>query len=125
MNQDRRRALVFPAFNSTSRGCLTTLVEDKYPGLTTFQIGDESDARTVVCRQDSVVKRLSSNRVASNNSDSDDKNTENDRNVENSRRNGVDKSSSRKQRRPDRAVYVPPASNRRSSSQRQNDQVQQ
>lgn len=112
VNQDRRRALVFPAVNATSRLCLTTVVNDAYPDLTTFDVGDDTDSRAVVCRQDSVVVKRDT-----------DVDVENDRNAENSRRNADDKSSSRKQRRPDRAVYVPPGSNRRSGQSGNRKQV--
>ena len=43
VNQDRRRALVFPAVSSTSRICLTSVVNDAYPDLTTFDVGDDTE----------------------------------------------------------------------------------
>ena len=112
VNQDRRRALVFPAVSSTSRLCLTSVVNDAYPDLTTFDVGDDKDSRAVVCRQDSVIVRRDV-----------DVDVENDRNVENSRRNIDDKTSNRRQRRPDRAVYVPPVSNRKSGQSGNRKQV--
>jgi hypothetical protein len=117
ISRDRKRALVFPAVNASSRLCLNSLLDDVYPDLTTFSVGDDNNPRTVVCRQSAVasqtLKDVSIN-IPRNGKVVSEKNvlskSKNNENCEKSLQ------TTKQRKRPDRAVYVPPpCSNRRPS----------
>jgi hypothetical protein len=108
---------VFPAVNASSRLCLNSLLDDVYPDLTTFSVGDDNNPRTVVCRQSAIasqaLKDVSIN-IPRNGKVVSEKNvlskSKNNENCEKSLQ------TTKQRKRPDRAVYVPPpCSNRRPS----------
>jgi hypothetical protein len=127
---DLQKALLFPSLNSFSRFCLHSLVKDSYPDLTTFSVGAEKERRPVVCHQATVADQALRNvsqptpkeksplrvpQTLSKENRNEDKTDKVISGGENEAK--IDKSStgkSRTQRRPDRAVYAPPGSHRRS-----------
>lgn len=128
---DKQRALVFPPVNSFSRFCLHNLVKDNYPELTTFSVGSDKERRPVVCNQMTVAQWTLKNDVrkvlppSGNSSPEILDRSSNQENVEisiekNNEENGesvlkTNKLRTRNMKRPDRQVYVPPGSNRRST----------
>ena len=122
-NPNTQRALVFPTVNTSSSTCLLNLLKDDYQNLTTFLVGPENEQRPVVSHLQTVSDQaLKTSFEKSLNLERKDslELLIIDKNEENCDLNNYDSLSNRGkariQKRPDRAVYVPPRSNRRPDS---------
>ena len=119
-NPNTQRALVFPTVNTTSTTCLHNLLKENYQNLTTFLVGAENEQRPVVSHlqtvSDQALKNSFEKSLNLERKDSLDLLV----NEENCDLNNYDSLSNRGkariQKRPDRAVYVPPRANRRPDS---------
>ena len=111
---------MFPRVNTTSTTCLQNLLKDNYQNLTTFLVGAENEQRPVVSHlqtvSDQALKNSFEKSLNLERKDSLDLLV----NEENCDLNNYDSLSNRGkariQKRPDRAVYVPPRSIRRPDS---------